>query len=101
MMRLLKRAASKPASGQTPLYSCTLKTMLYNLIKTEKGKDSVVMTDQLPKVKNRMDTLRKSQRKKNILYKIVPTTETNKFRQKPHDGSYVSGDYPTIPRRIK
>jgi hypothetical protein len=61
------------------------------------------MTDELPKIKDRMNTLRKSQRKgvknQKVTYKIVPTNETNKFRQKPHDGSYVSGDYPLRPKR--
>lgn len=59
--------------------------MLYDLIQTKKGKDIVVMTDTLPKVNDRMRTLRDSQRGKNVSFNIVPTENSTKFRKKLFD----------------
>lgn len=77
--------------------------MLYNLIQSRKGKQTIVMTDNLTKVNNRLKTLRNSQRKgikgEKVIYTIAPTDNNVKFRQKPHDGSYLSGDH-QIPKKV-
>lgn len=69
--------------------------MLYNLIQKRRGKETVVMTDQLSKVKDRKKTLSASQRKgikgDKVEYFIQPTTEIAKFQKKPHD-PHLSGD---------
>ena len=80
--------------------------MLYDLIQTRNGKQTIVMTGELSKVNNRMKTLRKSQRKgikgQRVEYSINPTTITEKFKQAPHD-ICLSGDgkYSGQPKRVK
>ena len=85
--------------------------MLYNLVQTRRGKETVVMTDQLPKVRDRMKTLRKSQRKgikkDKVIYAIIPTEEffpfettPPKYRKKPHSESWRAGGG-SEPRRVK
>lgn len=61
--------------------------MLYNLIQTRRGREKVFMTDTLPKINARMKALHSSQRKgvagDKVTYSVKPTTETEKYRQKP------------------
>lgn len=57
--------------------------MLYNLIQISQGKETIVMTDSLPKVNNRVKVLRSSKRF-NTTYKIKKAEEkTEKFKQPP------------------
>lgn len=63
--------------------------MLYDLVQKRRGKETVVMTDELPKVNSRMKTLRQSQRRgvkgDKVEYSTRPAEEGNeKFYQKPH-----------------
>jgi hypothetical protein len=63
--------------------------MLYDLIQTWKGKETVVMTDALPKVNSRAKILRQSHRRglknKPVSYDIRVTTSVAKFQKKPHN----------------
>lgn len=74
--------------------------MLFNLIETKRGKDTVIMTDQLKVVNKRKATLIASLRGKNIQFKVVPADTNVKFSRKPHDGSWREGKSAT-PKRIK
>ncbi len=75
--------------------------MLYHLIQIQKGKSTIVMTDSLPKVNDRKKTLSASLRGKSIRFKIESADEdAKKFKKKPHDGSYVGGDYASYPRKV-
>lgn len=70
--------------------------MLYNLIQRRRGKETVVMTDELPKIQDRVKTLRKSHRKgikgDAITYHIVHAPlDEEKYRRKPHNLN-LSGD---------
>lgn len=61
---------------------------LYNLIKTVKGKDTIMMTDSLSKIQDRMETLRKSYHGKNVKIRYeeaIPETDEKlvKFKKKP------------------
>ena len=75
--------------------------MLHNLIQTRRGKETIMMTDELPKVRQRMKTLKQSQRKgikgDKVTYKIVPTDETDKFRRKPYSEAWRAGGYGDNP----
>lgn len=73
---------------------------LYDLIQVQKGKETVMMTDSLSKVSNRMRTLRTSHKGKNIVYVIRPSTG-EKYRRPAAPGGYQSGDYAINPPRIK
>ena len=64
----------------------------FNLIQIRKGKETVYMTDELTKVRDRMKTLRQSQRTdafgaglkgQKVEYIIRETEETIKFKKKP------------------
>jgi hypothetical protein len=63
--------------------------MLYNLIKKWRGKEEVMMTDELTKVNDRMKTLKKSSRKgvkgQRVEFFIQEAAEDDeKFRKEPH-----------------
>lgn len=82
--------------------------MLYDLVQTRRGKETVVMTGELPKVKDRMRQLRASQRKgvgskgDPVRYTFRPSApDAEKFRQKPHDPNLSGGSskHPRVPRR--
>ena len=79
--------------------------MLYNLIQLRRGKETVMMTDTLPKVNDRMRELRSSQRKgvkgDRVVYSVRSTDETNKFRRKSYSEAWRAGDYAIIPPVIK
>lgn len=79
--------------------------MLYNLIQTRRGKQTIVMTDSLPKVNNRMNTLRTSHRKgikgDKVNYSVAPADEADdKFKKKPHN-LRLSGNSQRGPRKVK
>lgn len=79
--------------------------MLYNLIQTRRGKESIVMTDTLPKVNNRMKTLRASHRTgikgDRVNYSVKPAADTDeKYKKKPHNPRIGGGDA-TTPRKVK
>ena len=60
--------------------------MLYDLVKKWRGKESVVMTDQLRKVNSEAKRLRDSQRGMKVEYFVRPSEETTeKFKQKPNN----------------
>ena len=63
---------------------------MYNLIRTDRGKDTVLMTDSIKRVNARLKTLRAGSRKsgrssKNYTYRVESTEDTEKFKKKPHD----------------
>lgn len=73
--------------------------MLYNLIKKWRGKETVVMTDELPKVNDHKKKISSSQRKgikgQRVEYIILPAEkDQEKFKQPPHN-IHLSGQ----PRR--
>jgi hypothetical protein len=75
--------------------------MLFNLIQIQRGKETIMMTDSRKLVNARMKELRVSHRTKNIKY-VMREADTNvKYEKPPHDGSYVGGDYPTTPARVR
>lgn len=55
--------------------------MLYDLIQKKRGKETIIMTDELSKVNDRVKTLRRSQRKgikgQRIEYSISPSNGEN------------------------
>lgn len=76
--------------------------MLYNLIQKRRGKTTVVMTDELSKVNNRMKTLRTSQRNgikgERVIYSVeLAEDAAEKYKQKPHNPRIGGGDR-QIPR---
>lgn len=82
--------------------------MLYDLVQTRRGKETVVMTGELPKVRDRARQLRQSQRKgvgaKNdrVAYTVREATpDAEKFKQRPHDPNLSGGSakHPRVPRR--
>ena len=77
--------------------------MLYDLIQTRRGKDTVMMTDTLPKVNDRMRTLRSSQRKgvkgDKVVYTVMPST-SEKFRRKAYSEAWRAGGYGDNPKNI-
>ena len=78
--------------------------MLYELIEIRKGKQNLVMRDSLSKVKNRLNTLRKSHGKgiknQRVDYKIVPcdNNDNEKFWRKPHNPCIGGCDCITPPK---
>lgn len=78
--------------------------MLYDLIQTRKGKETIMMTDTLPKVNDRMKTLRASQcrgvKGDKVVYTICKS-DNEKFRRKPYSEAWRAGDYEIRPPRIK
>ena len=78
--------------------------MLYDLVQRRRGKETVVMTDELSKVNDRMKTLRKCQRKgikgNRVEYSVRPSQEAAKYKQKPH-GYDPSGGGHASPARIR
>jgi hypothetical protein len=78
----------------------------YHLIQRRRGKDTVVMTDELPKVNARRRTLTASHRKgvngDPVTYRVEAAGDADKFKQKPHDiclHSGGSGRHPRVPRK--
>jgi hypothetical protein len=63
---------------------------MYNLIETKNGKETVVMTDDYKNVMRRMKELKTSQRKVQVKYKMVETTDNVKFMKKPSKRAYFS-----------
>lgn len=61
--------------------------MLYDLVKTVRGKEEVVMTDSFANVKSRLNTLRKSYRKgeagQSVKLEFRESGKTEKFKKEP------------------
>lgn len=62
--------------------------MLYDLVQTRRGKETVFMTDEFKKVNDRMKVLRASQRKgirgDKVVYSVRPAQEqTEKYKKPP------------------
>lgn len=78
--------------------------MFYDLLQTRRGRDTIVMTGELPKVRDHMKKLRNSQRKgikgDKIIYRILLTENTEKFKQKSHSEDYRSGGSEQFPKRV-
>lgn len=75
---------------------------LWNLIQYRRGKESVVMTDSLPRVQARRKQLLDSQRggirRQRVNYEVRPAPDdAEKFYQQPHDCN-KSGQHPIPPR---
>ncbi len=68
-------------------------TTLHTLVKIHGGKETVYMTDVLPKVKARKKTLEQSQRGQRLNYHIRPALpEELKYRRPPSFNFDPSGD---------
>lgn len=66
---------------------------LFTLVQVKSGKETVYMTDVLPKVKARKKVLEDSQRKQRINYSIRPANEDEeKYRRPPSFNFDPSGD---------
>jgi hypothetical protein len=69
--------------------NCLENKVLYDLVEKRRGKETVVMTDELPKVNDRLRTLRKSLRNgvrgQKVNFSVRQATKTDKFRKPPHD----------------
>lgn len=67
--------------------------MLFNLIRTCRGKDEVIMTDSRTKVNDKLKTLRQSHRgqhsgmggRAKVSFRIENSEETKKFIYNPHN----------------
>lgn len=67
--------------------------MLYHLIQIRGGKETIFMTDQLPRVRNRRKQLRDSHRDRNWQFVIRPAKEDAvKYRRPPNMNFDPSGD---------
>lgn len=67
--------------------------MLHTLVRTHGGKETVYMTDTLPKVKARKRALETSQRNQRMNYSIRPAHENElKYRRPPSFNFDPSGD---------
>lgn len=77
--------------------------MLYDLIRTFRGKETIVMTDQLSKVNDRMKTLRSSQnngiRGQKVAYSVRESVEREKYKLKPNRWDASGKD--CNPKRVK
>lgn len=68
-------------------------TTLHTLVRTHGGKETVYMTDSLPKVKARKKALEQSQRGQRMNYSIRPALpEELKYRRPPSFNFDPSGD---------
>lgn len=67
-------------------------TMLYDLVLVKSGKETVYMTDTLPKVKARKRALETSQRKDRPNYVIREAEDNVKYRRPPSFNFDPSGD---------
>ena len=78
--------------------------MLYDLVRTFRGKEEVFMTDSLAKCKSRKTALLKSQRKgikgSRVAYEIVLSKETSKF-DRGRSTMDLSGSSYRTPRLTK
>jgi hypothetical protein len=68
--------------------------MLYDLIQTRGGKETLYMTDHLPKVKARMAELRRSLRGQGLTFTYRPNVDEDalKYRKPPNMNFNPSGD---------
>jgi hypothetical protein len=73
---------------------------LFTLVSVKKGKETVYMTDSLPKVKARKKALETSQRKQHTNYNIRPANEGEvKYRRPPSFNFDPSGDTENYRKR--
>ena len=73
---------------------------LFNLIQIRGGKESVYMTDSLPKCRARMKQLRNSLRNQNLTFVIRPAEEgETKYRKPPCERFFSGGDYDNYRKR--
>lgn len=56
--------------------------MLHDLVRIHRGKELVVMTDQLLKVKRRLIAIKNSQRGMGYTYLVRPSVEVKKYKKK-------------------
>jgi len=67
--------------------------MLYNIIQTSRGKETVVMTDSLKKVNARIKTLRQSHRGQHcgmrgptkVSFRIEESESKDTYQKRPHN----------------
>ena len=74
--------------------------MLYDLVKIQRGKEEIVATGELSKIRNRKKTMSDSRRGDNISFEIRPSTSTEKLTPKKQNHNR-SGDFQVGPRKIK
>lgn len=75
--------------------------MLYNLIEKIRGKEEIIMTDSLTKVRNRKKTIATSKRGQKVEYFIVESTDVEKFQKKNPGEGWRAGGYSDGPKIIK
>jgi len=84
--------------------------MLYHLIKKHRGKEEIVMTDQLSKVNDWKKKIASSQRKgvknQRVEYIVIPAGDDNeKYKKAPHNlnlsGQPRRPGPPVIPKKGK
>ena len=73
---------------------------MFDLIKTYRGKQEIIMTDSRKNVMARMKKLKDSQMKMKVQYLIVPTDTSEKYKKKPENHKRGGGDAVT-PRLTK
>ncbi len=75
--------------------------MLYQIIQTKGGKDTIKMVDSLPKCNNRLKELRASFKGKKVSFRVEKSEETNKFEAKPAFYDDGKKEYPAVVRKKK
>jgi hypothetical protein len=75
--------------------------MLYKIVETKRGKERIVLVDQLKKCNDRIKELRNSRRGSGVIFRIEESIENNKMEAKPLSQAWRAGDYGLIPKVIK
>ena len=75
--------------------------MLYQIIQTKNGKDTVKMIDTLQKCNNRLKELRASLRGKKVSFRIEKSEETDKFEAQPIFYDDGKKEHPSVVRKKK
>ena len=74
--------------------------MLYDLVKIHRGKEEIVATGELSKIRNRKKTMSDSRRGDSVFFEIRPSASTEKLVPKKQNHNR-SGDCQAGPRKIK
>lgn len=76
--------------------------MLYQIVQTKRGEETLKMVDTLQKCNDRLRELRSSYHgKKGITFRIEKSPENKKSEAKPHSQAWRAGGYAQNPPRIK
>lgn len=84
------------------LFCAKEKKMLYNLIQTKRGEETIKMTDTLQKCNDRIKQLRASYRgKSGVSFRIKKSQDTAKFAAKPLKNFDPSGSSVVHPKIVR